>query len=246
MSGWKTKGVSSAFSSSLMMECDKYSKLNPNLEPIDFLNKAYAATINNVIGGSSTACVAKLNNSILSIANHGDSGLIVIRNKRVIFRTSSDYISGDCPYQLGKWELDEDFVDPDDHYNDVNKLYNQLGRRTIDTKIYHFRLKDQDIVIMGTDGFFDNMQYDSIIESCDLNDPNKISLSLIKKAITNTLSMNPLNIDDITIVVGIVNIDHNHSTNHSTNDLCCCDDQCKCDYCTNQQEPGKKRHKNDS
>lgn len=222
VSGWMTKGVSSAFSSSLMMECEKYSTSESEL--IKLLEKAYTATKNNVIGGSSTACIAKLNNQELSVANHGDSGLIVIRDQQVIFSTTRDYIDGDCPYQLGKWELNEDLIDPVEHETYVNRMYNQIGRRTSDTKLYSFEVKNDDIVIMATDGFFDNISSSQVIECCksclscpscpscpsyinydSCYDLNKLTSMLIKKAIQNTLVMNPQRIDDITIIACIVN-----------------------------------------
>jgi protein phosphatase PTC7 len=201
VSGWATKGVSAAFSHSLMMESEKYSKSYPLLEPIEILDIAYTATKNNVIGGSSTACIAKLNGPLLSVCNHGDSGIIVIRDRKIIFQTYADYIKTECPFQLGKWELVED---PGDEEK-VNIMYNQVGRRIVDTKIYQCEVQDHDIIIMGTDGFFDNITQNDIIASLGpANNPNDISLDLIKKSIKNTLEMNPSDIDDITIIVSIV------------------------------------------
>lgn len=269
VSGWKTKGVSSAFSSSLMSESDYYSKLNPNSSPIEILEKAYTATQNNVVGGSSTACIAKFNGSSLNVANLGDSGVIIIRNNQdFVFQTSFDYINANCPCQLGKWELNEDSNDPKKHRCDVFDLYNQKGRRVTDAKLYDFQVMDQDIIIMATDGFFDNIYRMDIIQACsygnddgkNINDPDKISLFLIKKAIKNTLSMNPNCIDDITIIVGVVNnhdmcnhisdetiknyhIDgenisvYNPDFNHN-------DDQCECNYCSKQSN--RKRQRTDS
>ncbi len=69
------------------------SRLNPTVKSIEILEKAYYVTKDNVIGGSSTACVAKLNDLILNVANLGDSGLIVIRDGNIIFRTTRDYIA---------------------------------------------------------------------------------------------------------------------------------------------------------
>lgn len=240
VSGWKTKGVSSAFSSSLMMESDNYSKSNPKSHPIEILEKAYNATKNNVIGGSSTACIAKLNGSILNVVNHGDSGMIVIRDKRIIFQTSTDYIDGDCPYQLGQWDLNEDNDDHQKHCKEVANLYNQIGRKTADTKIYEFQVTDNDIIIMATDGFFDNIHENEIIESCEFRDPHKISLDLIKKSIKNTMIMNPRCIDDITIIVSTVNTNTITVINDSYS-CSCFDNQCECKYCVSEAEESKRK-----
>lgn len=230
VSGWNTKGVASAFSSSLMMECDKYSRINHDAESIQILERGYYATLNNVIGGSSTVCIAKMKGDILDVVNHGDSGLIIIRDKQIIHMTTFDYIEGhdSCPCQLGKWELNEDELAPVEHDMFVNRMYSEIGRRIADTKLYKFSIQHNDIVIMGTDGFFDNMPAADIIECLNVNniDVNKISSILMKKAIQNTLLMNPDCIDDITIIVS--QFDNTYDSNDGQ-----------------QGQPCKKRHKSD-
>jgi protein phosphatase PTC7 len=200
-------GVSSAFSNSLMLECEKYSKHSD--EPIKILEAAYIATKNNVIGGSSTACIAKLNQLQLNCANHGDSGLIIVRDNEIIYETKNDLMDEDLPFQLGKWELNEDEIKLDEHKRQTNLLYNQYGRRIIDTQTYIFDVKINDIIITATDGFFDNITDSLIVDSCKSNDPDSIAIMLMKRAISGTVSKNdPDYIDDITIIVSIVvNID---------------------------------------
>lgn len=212
VSGWITKGVSSAFSNSLMLECKKYSKCFKN--PIEILEKAYIATKNNVIGGSSTACIVSLDSFTLNVCNHGDSGLIVIRNKKIIYRTTRDQIKQDVPYQLGKWDLNEDNIDLNEHNECVNKLYNQVGRRIDDTKLYVFDVQIDDICIVATDGFFDNITDNEIIGCCD---SNNLASELIKKAIHNTIFKNdPRCIDDITIIVSKIINDTETNGDHTT------------------------------
>ncbi len=139
----------------------------------------------------------------------------------------------ECPCQLGKWELNDDLDDPLEHIREVDRMYNQRGRRIKDAKNYDFLMKDQDFVVMATDEFFDNI-HDSEIEACTRNctDPSKISSFLIKRAIKNTLRMHPLHINDITIITGIVYIDANNQHYNVA-----------CYNCTKQQEfSRRKRH----
>ncbi len=225
VSGWNTKGVSAAFSNSLMIECLRLSNLYDSV--IEILDKAYTSTKNNVVGGSSTVCITKLNplsvkfdTFYLNVANHGDSGLIIIRDNKIIHKTSRDYISDEMPYQLGKWELNDDKLHPSVHESQVNKLYNETGRRIIDTKLYNFEVKYNDILITATDGFFDNMEDFEIIDSLSnlisTQNLEQTSLLLMKRAIKNTnqaFKKNYRCIDDITIILSLV------TKNNITNEL---------------------------
>lgn len=210
VSGWTTKGVSSAFSNSLMIECKKYSEYYD--EPIKILENAYNATKNNVVGGSSTALIAKLDSLDstdalpdsfkLNCANHGDSGLIIVRDRKIIHKTSRDQIKEDTPFQLGRWDFIED-GDSDEHLE--TDMSNQYGRRIVDTKIYTFDVKLNDIIIVATDGFFDNISDESIVESCSSDNLESILTLLMKKSIHGTVSRgDPEYIDDITIIVSVV------------------------------------------
>jgi len=204
VSGWITKGVSSAFSNSLMLECK--SNCNYSNDPKKILEKAYENTKCNVVGGSSTALIAKLNSNKLIVANHGDSCLIVIRDKKIIYKTLIDQIDTDRPYQLGKWDLNEDNNDSNIHNAYVEKMYNEKGRRIDDTKVYEFDVTNGDIVITATDGFFDNIIDDEIIQLFEkyYDESNLVELlsNLMKKAICNVVLKNdPESIDDITVIV---------------------------------------------
>ncbi len=52
--------------------------------------------------GSATACVLGIdcNTGQLHSVNIGDSGYVVVRNKRVVYRSRSQKMNGDCPRQL--------------------------------------------------------------------------------------------------------------------------------------------------
>lgn len=52
--------------------------------------------------GSATACVLGIdcNTGQLNSVNIGDSGYVVVRDNRVIYRSRSQKMNGDCPRQL--------------------------------------------------------------------------------------------------------------------------------------------------
>jgi serine/threonine protein phosphatase PrpC len=200
VSGWNIKGLSSAFSNSLMLECKSHLKISNN--PKVVLEMAYEITKKNVIGGSATACIAILHDDEISVANHGDSGLIIIRNNNIIYKTSFDQMEDDTPYQLGKWEFNDTNVDDEKYKQIVTKLYNQKGRRNCDTKLYNFKVEVSDLIILATDGFFNYISDEEILKHCNSID---VANDLIKQTISNVVSKNNIHcIDDITIIVSKV------------------------------------------
>lgn len=86
--------------------------------------------------GASTALVVSISKDrILRAVNVGDSGLIVIRNNKIVSRTLPKSHELDMPYQLSQ--------DCTDHPRDGTTL--------------EFELKTGDIIVMASDGVFDNV-----------------------------------------------------------------------------------------
>jgi protein phosphatase PTC7 len=173
------------FSHKLMEECENVlleschqdptegKKSKRVVAPSDILAKAYDRVKNENIIGSSTACVA-LFDSIrhqLHFSNLGDSGIMVLRHidsdiagtlkrdrtktrlertsdLRIAFVSQQQLHSFNHPYQLG-WtgqELKE-------------KSSFKSARDSCTTSIH---LRRGDIIIMATDGLFDNVDIDDI------------------------------------------------------------------------------------
>lgn len=150
VSGWEQNGMSSAFSNSLLFESMQLVN-NGLMEPTQIIDLAYKTTLGNVIGGSCTVCIAVLNDNILNVGNLGDSGLVLIRDGEIIKKTDFTRIEPNMPYQLGKWP-------PRD-----NDKYNRVGSRICDIMNYQYLIKPDDIIVIATDGIFDNMSYDQIL-----------------------------------------------------------------------------------
>jgi len=157
--GWKfNSGNSEYYSRRLMhyanLELSKYDDIDADefinydqADPVNVLAKSYDRTNFDAyieqVKGSSTALLALLRDNTLRVANLGDCGLAVIRQGEYIFRTEEQQHAFNYPYQLG-------IVGGD------NPLSSQ--RFTI-------QVQKGDIVLLGTDGLFDNLYDDDILDT---------------------------------------------------------------------------------
>ena len=107
--------------------------------------------------GSATACILKLdpNLQVAEATNLGDSGFIVIRNGRVIFKTPAQQHFFDCPYQLG---AAPEYVPETD--------------RASDSMQFRLDIQQDDVIVMGTDGLWDNLPDDDIARVIAANTPD--------------------------------------------------------------------------
>ncbi|KAL4335488.1 hypothetical protein GQ457_07G033580 [Hibiscus cannabinus] len=136
VSGWAERNVDpSLFSKELMANASSLvGDLEVNYDPRILIRKAHAATSST---GSATAIVAMLEkNGTLKVASVGDCGLRVIRKGQMIFSTTPQEHYFDCPYQLSS-EL--------------------IGQTYLDAVVSSVELVEGDIIVMGSDGLFDNV-----------------------------------------------------------------------------------------
>ncbi|KAG0267370.1 hypothetical protein BG011_006787 [Mortierella polycephala] len=157
--GWSgTSGANPAlYSRKLMhyafMELEKYDNIEEeafydyfNVNPVQILQKSYEQSASDAkkegLIGSSTACLAILRDDELRIANLGDCGVSIIRKNEFIFRTEEQQHSFNYPYQLGTGSTDS----------------------PTDAQVFTVKVESGDIVVMGTDGIFDNLFDEDILE----------------------------------------------------------------------------------
>jgi len=106
--------------------------------------------------GASTAVVACIGqDGFLRALNVGDSACLVIRNNRVVAKTREISHYFECPYQLS--------VDSPDRPRDGTKLNVELARG--------------DLVLMGSDGIFDNLSEKQVLEIVDKEKKNLSTLA---------------------------------------------------------------------
>ncbi|KAF9345254.1 hypothetical protein BGX34_004907 [Mortierella sp. NVP85] len=135
------------------LELEKYDNIEEeafydyfNVNPVDIMEKSYEQSLldakNEGLIGSSTACLAILRDDELRIANLGDCGVSVIRRNEFIFRTEEQQHSFNYPYQLGTGSSDS----------------------PSDALTFTVKVESGDIVVMGSDGIFDNLFDEDILE----------------------------------------------------------------------------------
>lgn len=207
--GWAKKGIDSGiFARELMSNClTSLRSLKPgravNLKKI--LLKAHSKT---AAIGSSTACVVSLKGDRLCYANVGDSGFMVFRGKRLVYRSPTQQNYFNCPFSLGNWVGE--------------------GKRPVSVFLGEFDVEQGDIVIAGSDGVFDNLFGSEIEEILQESEgrpwPQDLAWTIATVASMNSTSEeydSPFaitaesegiehvggKIDDITVIVAVIELD---------------------------------------
>jgi len=173
--GWQESGINPAeYSQGLMNEAKLYfehvdvpeEKTDQDViddsgasyvqtEPLTTLGALTAAHTKTRKPGSATACILKLNETSgeLEASNLGDSGFLVIRNGAVVFQTPVQEHFFDCPYQLG---AAPEYVPETDYPSDAVQTRQQA--------------QDGDLIVMATDGLWDNVDVVDIVKIASKGD----------------------------------------------------------------------------
>lgn len=207
--GWAMKGIDSGIFARELMS--NYLTALRSLKPEGDVNlkkillKAHSKT---VAVGSSTACVVTLKRDRLCYANVGDSGFMVFRGKRLVYRSPTQHSFFNCPFSLGNWV--------------------QKGKRRASVFLGEFDVEQGDIVVAGTDGLFDNLFGSEIEEILQENGgrscPQDLAWTIATVASMNSTSEDydsPFavaaesegiehvggKVDDITVIVAVIELD---------------------------------------
>jgi len=155
----------------------------------DMLYRAWRSVTQQQIPGSTTACIVTIDHQVnaLSYVNLGDSGLVVLRrasslgtatipdddNRRkdksrrhLVLVAPQQLRAFNLPYQLG-WTNSRN-VDSESSTQQDNENSYDDGLASFETpahaNVASFPLQDQDIIIVATDGLFDNVSVDHITD----------------------------------------------------------------------------------
>jgi len=132
--GWADSGIDPAlYANKLMQGARRALDEQQNLTPLQILQEGYNFAQDVV--GSSTACVVSIEGSILKAANLGDSGFMIIRDNKVFLKSKEQQHSFNFPFQLGTGS-----TSTPEH-----------------SDIYEIEVKVGDIIVLGSDGLFDNL-----------------------------------------------------------------------------------------
>ncbi|KAI9275360.1 phosphatase 2C-like domain-containing protein [Sporodiniella umbellata] len=150
--GWaNTAGANSGLYSSRLMHYaneemnrfedteDPYFFEYNEADPLEILRNSYEQSLEEAkemnILGSTTACLAVLRHDELRVANIGDCGISIIRHHQYVFRSEEQQHAFNFPYQLGLLSRDQ----------------------PKDAQSFTVKVEKGDIVIMATDGLYDNL-----------------------------------------------------------------------------------------
>lgn len=155
--GWANQNVNPKLFADDLMKFAKQSIEQGIRNPVEALNNSYEQVEQT---GSCTAVVGIMErNGIISVANIGDSGFMVFRDKEIIFKSTEQQHGFNFPYQLGK----KQGVD--------GKWYEHGEDRPENAETYKLKLRVGDIVVFGSDGLFDNIWDEDLLKTVnDLND----------------------------------------------------------------------------
>ncbi|OMO79820.1 phosphatase 2C (PP2C)-like protein [Corchorus capsularis] len=144
--GWNSKGIDAGiYARELMNNALMAILTQPDrqVDPMTVLSEAYSKT---KALGSSTACIITLkDDNMLHAVNMGDSGFMLIRGGVVIYKSPIQQHSFNFPYQLG--------------YSSGN------ADRPSQAEVIKLGVEPGDVIIAGTDGLFDNLSEDQILEA---------------------------------------------------------------------------------
>ncbi|GAB4819383.1 hypothetical protein N2152v2_006429 [Parachlorella kessleri] len=118
----------------------------PKRTPLQALDMAHQQTR---LPGSATACILRLDGErgILTAANLGDSGFLLIRGGKVVFQSPALQHFFDCPYQFGAFPEHAEATDTVD-----------------DAAVYDLEVHPGDVIVLATDGLLDNCYTEEIVK----------------------------------------------------------------------------------
>ena len=174
--GWKLYGIDpSKFSRQLMQNCEMLVESGQfeATKPTSLLANAYnemKKSGEQKVFGSSTACVTMVSHEsgTMYTANMGDSGLFVVRDGTLVHGTEEQTHCFNTPFQLS--------LPPPEH----------MERGTLidspnDADVYKFQAQDGDIILLGTDGVFDNVDINILLELINTLKGKKIDSNDLQK-----------------------------------------------------------------
>lgn len=161
--GWALSGVDSGlYSRELMTNCGLLAKSqngipNPKAVIIEGVKKTQAV-------GTCTAVLAALYEQILYVANVGDSGFIVVRNGKVLKKSTPMQHGFNFPYQIGS-----------------------EGDNPATAETFEVSVASGDILVLATDGVYDNLYEREIVDVVVSGhkkgvEPNTVALWIVKLA----------------------------------------------------------------
>jgi len=152
--GWRRYDVDpSKFTRGLMQNCERLARTTTSeiLSPVGLLQRAYEQMMNmkTPLLGSCTACIVVMDKvkKEVSAANLGDSGFMIVRGEEVVYQSTEQQHYFNTPYQLSLSAGRQGVIQDKPSDAETTTLPIQQG----------------DVIVMATDGLFDNVFQDQIV-----------------------------------------------------------------------------------
>jgi protein phosphatase PTC7 len=157
---WRAKGINAGLCAVELMKKCKNILMEGATSPFLVLEEAENSLSED---GSTTVLLAHEDYEGLKIAQVGDSNLVIIRNNYIFFQTTPQQHIHDQPYQVGK----------------------DGKESSTDARLYTVPVHKNDIIILGSDGLWDNLypsQAAQIISPMDITKPSAMAQVLAMNA----------------------------------------------------------------
>lgn len=198
---WAKHGISAAaYAEALSNGTKQAYETEAMVDPVQIMQYAYSTATK--IQGTSTGLVIVLKGNKLEAANLGDCQFVVIRKEKTFVQSKEMQVEFNTPYQMGQGSN----MTPQSH-----------------AARYSIELQPDDIIVLGSDGLFDNMNASSISAIVKKGDkPSEIIAKELatrafeisnskttptpfeKDAVRNKVGWRGGKQDDITVIVGKV------------------------------------------
>mmetsp|Transcript_3286 Transcript_3286/g.5274 ORF Transcript_3286/g.5274 Transcript_3286/m.5274 type:complete len:370 (-) Transcript_3286:51-1160(-) len=209
--GWNLSGVDPSKYSRALVGGALESAEDGEVDPLTVM-EAGADKANGILG-SATLCVVSLYDGKFHSANIGDSGYMIFRNNELLYRSKEQQHDFNFPYQLGEGSGD-------------TPAHAQLKKH---------EAKENDLLIVGSDGLFDNVFDETIEDMVKIHrNVDELADRLAKLAASNGANMtfsSPFSVaarrynynflggkqDDVTVVVARVKAEQSRNNNNNNN-----------------------------
>lgn len=200
------------FSHQLINECCFYStedRIHNSSSMRGLIHRSLRSIETKSIYGSATLCLISIDKSSHRFRsfNLGDSGFMLIRSNHLIYRSIPQYHRGSSPFQLSSFPKN-DFI----HLNKT-RLYND---KPSDGHYYEGQLQFGDLILIASDGLFDNLYEDFILQIIqnhldDQSSPQ--SLQNVCQILVQSASHARIKRDDILVLLCSMVLSSQMSTN---------------------------------
>jgi protein phosphatase PTC7 len=185
--GWLAYGVDAGlYSRKLMQKCSDVISRQGEMDPSIALRKAFFAMDKTI--GTTTACLMTLTGRTLRGTNLGDSGFLVIRyGFSGMDPAAAPSSESDGSFQEPSWRIVIKSAKQQHEFNWPYQIGTDATEHPCDADPYEFQVERGDIVLLATDGVFDNLFENQICEIVARKFPNNLALLRQERQLNDSL-----------------------------------------------------------